>query len=47
LNIFDIDANRWYDAKSPENVRAVIGIVKGEKSLPDETNKRRRIDDEL
>jgi hypothetical protein len=46
LNIFEININRWYEAKGPENVRAVIGIMKGQKYLPEETRKRRRLDGE-
>lgn len=46
LDIFEINRNRWYEAKSSENVRAVIGIVKGERYLPGEPRKRRRVDGE-
>jgi hypothetical protein len=47
LDIFEVDKERWYEAKSSENnVRAVIGIMKGEESLPQETRKRRKVDGE-
>lgn len=46
LDIFEINKNRWYEAKNLENVRAVIGIVKGERYLPGEPRKRRRVDGE-
>jgi hypothetical protein len=45
LNILDID--QWYESKSSQgNVRAVIGVVGGEKSVSEETRKRRRLDGE-
>jgi hypothetical protein len=44
LDIFEVDKERWYEAKSSKNnMRAVIGIMKGEESLPQETRKRRRV----
>ena len=46
LDILEIDRDRWYEAKHSENVRAVIGILKGEQSLSEETRKRRRTEEE-
>lgn len=39
-----LDGDRWYKAENSVDVQAVIGIVKGEKVLPDESKKRRRVD---
>lgn len=36
--------DRWYKALNSDDVQAVIGIVKGEKVLPEESRKRRRVD---
>ncbi|KAL2132429.1 hypothetical protein VTI74DRAFT_3798 [Chaetomium olivicolor] len=44
LDIFQIDRERWYEARSSENVQAVIGILSGEKFLSAETRKRPRMD---
>ncbi len=44
LDVFKIDRERWYEARNSGNVQAVIGILAGEKSLPEETRKRPRID---
>ncbi|KAK3309069.1 uncharacterized protein B0T15DRAFT_483533 [Chaetomium strumarium] len=44
LDVFKIDKERWYEARNAENVQAVIGILAGEKSLPEETKKRPRIE---
>ncbi|KAJ0120105.1 hypothetical protein J7T55_000958 [Diaporthe amygdali] len=41
LNILEID--RWYEAVDTSNVRAVIGIKKGERHLSGEPRKRRRM----
>ena len=46
LDILEIGRNRWYEAKSQGDVRAVIGIKKGERYLPEETKKRRRVEGE-
>ncbi|GAB1315574.1 hypothetical protein MFIFM68171_05784 [Madurella fahalii] len=43
VDILAVDRDRWYEAKNSENVRAVIGILNGEKYLPNETRKRRRL----
>lgn len=42
LDVFKLDRERWYEAKNEENVKAVIGILAGEKSLPEESKKRKR-----
>jgi len=42
--MFRIDRERWYEARSSENVQAVIGILAGEKLLSEETRKRPRLD---
>jgi hypothetical protein len=44
LDMFRIDRERWYEARSSENVQAVIGILAGEKLLSEETRKRPRLD---
>ncbi|KXX81537.1 hypothetical protein MMYC01_202498 [Madurella mycetomatis] len=46
LDILAIDTDRWYEERSFGNMRAVIGIVNGEKYLPDETRKRRRVQED-
>ncbi|KAK0738005.1 hypothetical protein B0T18DRAFT_492092 [Schizothecium vesticola] len=45
LDIFKVDRERWYEARSDDNVQAVIGILSGEKTLPEESRKRRRLED--
>ena len=44
LDMFKIDRERWYEARSSGNVQAVIGILAGEKVLSEETRKRPRLD---
>jgi len=40
-----VDRERWYEARSDDNMQAVIGIFSGEKTLPEESRKRRRLED--
>ncbi|KAH6633897.1 hypothetical protein B0J18DRAFT_452760 [Chaetomium sp. MPI-SDFR-AT-0129] len=44
LDVFKLDRHRWYEARNTENVKAVIAILAGEKTLPEESKKRRRKD---
>ncbi|KAM7185075.1 hypothetical protein V8F20_011940 [Naviculisporaceae sp. PSN 640] len=46
LDIFKVDRERWYEARSNDDMRAVIGILSGEKILPEESRKRRRLDED-
>ncbi|KAM7187192.1 hypothetical protein V8F33_011371 [Rhypophila sp. PSN 637] len=46
LDIFKVDRKRWYEARSNDDMRAVIGILSGEKILPEESRKRRRLDED-
>jgi hypothetical protein len=47
LDIFQVDSDRWYNAEfngAEGSVRAVVGFLRGEKSVPgeEETRKRKR-----
>jgi hypothetical protein len=45
LDIFQVDRDRWYNAEfdgGEESVRAVVGFLRGQKSLPEEMRKRKR-----
>jgi hypothetical protein len=45
LDIFTVKGG-WYEAENAEKVKAVIGILDGEKTLVEETRKRRRLDED-
>jgi hypothetical protein len=44
VDILTVDKDRWYEGRSSEGVRAVVGILTGEEVLPEERRKRPRVD---
>jgi hypothetical protein len=44
VDILTVDKDRWYEGRSSEGVRAVVGILTGEEVLPEERSKRPRVD---